>query len=276
MTITLVCGLQDEARIFRGAPGLQVLCGAAQRDMLSGLAAHDCRAIVSAGCAGALAPDLRIGALVMANSVVVPDGELHVPPLDWRAAVVGQAQAQARRFFSAPTEQAATPREKEALYLKFGAHVVDEESWAVAQVARARGLPWLVLRAISDAADQTILPDDDKAQRPDGSEDIGPVIGDALRDPAEALREAEGFGRSLDALRAAFRILGPTFGLPVVIAIVYALLVAGDARADFRKSARLSDVRTTERIELCILEHWSRVTPYPLLRALRCRLRYGR
>jgi len=53
-----------------------------------------------------------------------------------------------------------------------------------------------------------------QAQRPDGSEDIGPIIGDALRDPAEAIREGVGFGHSLDALRAAFRILGPTFGIP--------------------------------------------------------------
>lgn len=212
--ITLLCGLKDEARIFSGTPGLQVFCGADQRDKLANLVPADCVGLVSAGCAGALASDLSVGDLVVASDVILIDGSEFAPNEQWAEAVGAKTGAVPRPFFSDPGEHAATPADKAALRDRLGADVVDEESFAVAQVAKAHGIPFLVLRAISDTADQTILPHDAQAQRPDGSEDIGPVIDDALRDPAEAFREAEGFGRSLDALRAAFRKLGPTFGLP--------------------------------------------------------------
>jgi adenosylhomocysteine nucleosidase len=213
MTITVLTGLQQEASIFRGTPGLQVLCGATQRDNLAGLVTRDCRALVSAGCAGALAPDLTIGALVVASAVIRLDGSLYLPDAQWRSAVVRRTNAALRPFFSHPTEVCATAAERAALRARLHADVVDEESFAVAQVAAARNLPFLVLRAISDAADQTILPHDTQAQRPDGSEDIGPVIGDALQNPIEAIREGIGFGISaMGALEKAVHLLGADLG----------------------------------------------------------------
>ncbi len=59
-----------------------------------------------------------------------------------------------------------------------------------------------------------MLPGDAAAMRPDGTEDIGPIIGDALRDPIEAIREGAGFAAAMQALRVAFGQLGPRFGLP--------------------------------------------------------------
>lgn len=207
--ITLLCGLQDEASIVRGYDGLQVLCGAAERDALASLADPKCVALVSFGVAGALAKDLNLGALVIADALVDLDGNAFSPDAGWLRRVAAKVDVDARIFFSNPTEVCATAAERAALRAKLGADVVDEESLAVAALAKARGLPFLILRAISDTADQDVLPGDAQAQRPDGSEDILPIIGDALRDPGEAIREAEGFGRALDALRAAFRVLGP-------------------------------------------------------------------
>ena len=211
--ITILTGLQQEAEIFR-VTGLQVLCGAAQRDKLADLIAADRKALVSAGCAGALAPDLAIGALTVASSVIQLDGSLYQPDAAWRAAVARTTNAALRPLFSHPTEVCATAAQRASLRARLHADVVDEESFAVAKLAQARGLPFLVLRSISDTADQTILPHDGEAQRPDGSEDIGPIVGDAIENPVEAFREGYGFERALETLRAAFGYLGPEFGLP--------------------------------------------------------------
>src|SRR5579871_6447345 len=147
--IALLCGLREEADIFRGHGGLQVLCGAAQRDRLAELVAPDCMALVSAGCAGALAPDLGIGALTVASSIILKDATSYSAPPSWWQPVARETGAQARPFFSCPTEQAATAHARAALRQSLRADVVDEESWAVSQLAEQRGVPFLVLRAIS-------------------------------------------------------------------------------------------------------------------------------
>ncbi len=212
--ITVLTGLSQEARIFQHHGGLQVLCGAAQRDGLAKLVGPECEALVSAGCAGALAPDLEIGALAVGTLVTLLDGTKYYPPATWLHRVGLITRAEPRPFFSCPTEQCATAAERAALRKKFTADMVDEESFAIAALGHARRLPWLVLRAISDTADQDVLPGDAAAMRPDGTEDIGPIIGDALRDPIEAIREGAGFAAAMQALRVAFGQLGPRFGLP--------------------------------------------------------------
>lgn len=55
-------------------------------------------------------------------------------------------------------EAATTASEKAQLRAGSGADLVDMETWAVANVATELGLPWLGLRAVSDAAGDT-LPD---------------------------------------------------------------------------------------------------------------------
>lgn len=215
--IVVLTGLHEEADIFRGQPGLMVLCGATQRDNLANLVPTGVTALVSAGCAGGLSSDLKLGDLTVASKVYLLDNTLYVIDTNWTGAVTKLTGAAPLPFFSCPTEQCATAAQRATLRAQYGTDVVDEESWAVAQVALARKLPFLVLRTISDTADETLPPADSDAINPDGSENIGAIIEDVFKDPSQIgglIRDGKGFEAALDSLRKAFSILGPSFGLP--------------------------------------------------------------
>lgn len=228
--IAVLTGLADEAAILRSTPGLppaptggpsqtpigdlRVFCGAAERDTLAKLVGPDCRGLVSFGVAGAMAPDLAVGALVTASGVTLPDGTYDPSDFAWMKAVALAARAEPRPFFSSPTEQAATAAARAALHASLRVDVVDEETFAVAQLAAARRLPWIAVRAISDLASETLPPADAGASRPNGSTDLGEVIGSVLADPGELgglITDADGYSAALDALRQAWDKLKPEF-----------------------------------------------------------------
>jgi len=144
------------------------------------------RLVVNAGSAGALAPDLAVGALVLADRIVAHDQGAYFDPGAAAAAgpdgfVHGGSSLPDGRRRSFPADPAllaqvtqaaqqtgiglrAGPiasgdqvifqgRRKRWLHQQFGALVVENEGAAVAQVAHCHGLPWLALRGVSDTAD---------------------------------------------------------------------------------------------------------------------------
>src|SRR3954463_8625208 len=78
LPVIVVTGMAFEARIARGE-GVEVVY-AARADLLeralSAAGARGCSGIVSFGTAGGLAPDLKPGALVIADAVVGPFGRV--------------------------------------------------------------------------------------------------------------------------------------------------------------------------------------------------------
>jgi adenosylhomocysteine nucleosidase len=107
--------------------------------------------IVSAGTCGALAPELPVGALVVPESVIAPDGR-RLPTV---------AAGGLRRHGSLVTtdhvlEDAAA---KSRLWLSTGALAVDMESWPILEAAAARGVPALVVRGVSDSAGRGVPAD---------------------------------------------------------------------------------------------------------------------
>jgi adenosylhomocysteine nucleosidase len=107
--------------------------------------------VVSAGVCGALAPELAVGALVVPEVVIAPDGRRHAT-----AAVAG-----ARRHGTVLTtdhvlEDAAA---KSRAWLETGALAVDMESSAILEWAAARNVPALVVRAVSDPAGRGVPAD---------------------------------------------------------------------------------------------------------------------
>lgn len=103
------------------------------------------------GCAGALTPGLRPGALVLPSEVRHENGDRY--PLDaaWREALRARipAAVEASVLVTAAVP-VATAAAKQALARRSGADAVDMEAAAVAAVAAERGVPWAVLRAIAD------------------------------------------------------------------------------------------------------------------------------
>jgi adenosylhomocysteine nucleosidase len=109
--------------------------------------------LVSFGLAGGLDPALRPGTIVI-PSVVLSEGEtLYADGM--LAARFGGLSGHTMLAGSAVAVDVAAKRR---LYAAFGAHAIDLESGAVARVAGAHGLPFVVVRAICDPAERNLPP----------------------------------------------------------------------------------------------------------------------
>jgi hopanoid-associated phosphorylase len=161
--IGVVTGLRAEARCLGGLD-LAVACSggrpARARAEAERLVAEGAAGLVSFGLAGGLSPALASGDLVLAGAVVVPGGgRLATDPV-WRSrlsALIATASAAPRQAAVAGSDRLlATIVAKRALFEATGALAVDMESHAVAEAAQREGLPFVVLRAIADRADETL------------------------------------------------------------------------------------------------------------------------
>ncbi|HWE04513.1 MAG TPA: hypothetical protein VG326_19060 [Tepidisphaeraceae bacterium] len=98
--------------------------------------------IIMAGLAGALDPSLRVG------DVVLDDCPADYHPL---------TQFRAGKIVASPTV-IATPAQKRALFEQTGALAVDMESAIARAAATEMNVPFVSIRAISDAADESLNP----------------------------------------------------------------------------------------------------------------------
>jgi adenosylhomocysteine nucleosidase len=93
--------------------------------------------LVSAGMAGALSPQLKVGDVGRVREVV--DG-----------ASGDRYPTRGGEWVLATSQDVSDVAQKKALLTKYGADVVDMEGAAVAQAAKERGLEFAALKAISD------------------------------------------------------------------------------------------------------------------------------
>lgn len=200
MTLIIACGLKREARIF-DRPGRDVFVviggGVAARldrdldaraEMFPGI-------ILSCGIAGALAPSLQPGEVVIDGNVMVVERLGQALPHAHRGGIVGSDAI------------AATAVEKRILHERTGAMAVDMESHVAARVAVRKGLPFAALRVISDRADDDLPPAALVGMRPDGGMALGAVLASLARDQRQ-LSALIRTGRQADM---AFRSLAQAF-----------------------------------------------------------------
>jgi hopanoid-associated phosphorylase len=160
--IAVVTGLRAEARCLRGVE-LTIACSGARpgraRAEAARLLAQGADGLVSFGLAAGLAPELRPGDLIVADAVALEDGRRLATDEAWRNGLLDAlAMAGIAAWIGAVAgvdRVLATLEQKQALLAATGALAADMESGAVAAAAAA-GKPALVIRAISDAADQTL------------------------------------------------------------------------------------------------------------------------
>jgi adenosylhomocysteine nucleosidase len=107
--------------------------------------------VISAGICGALAPELAIGALVVPEVVLAPDGRRHVTAAPRGVRRSGTLVTADRVLVDAAA--------KSRLWLETGALAVDLESAEILAWAAARGLPGLVVRGVSDPAGRGVPAD---------------------------------------------------------------------------------------------------------------------
>jgi hypothetical protein len=153
--------------------------------------------IIMAGLAGALDPDLKVGDVVVDQSST------------WR----GSKVALKKVWFHGVDRVITTPEEKTQLFGQTGASVVEMENEAVKRAAKAYGIPFLGIRAISDTAAESINPAVLDFIDEYGKVRMGALVGGVARHPfliKEMRRLSKSSQIALAALGKAVReIIGP-------------------------------------------------------------------
>lgn len=184
----------DSLRVTEGRLGeVQVVLAAtgdgeqAAKAGISQLFAHrEVDALIVVGVAGGLAPNLRVGAVVAARAVHNGSGPVAEPDRGWLDLALAREGTVEGTVVSA-SGIAVDPESKSRLWLELGAGepaVVDLESAAYARAAAAKNIPYLVVRAVSDTAGETLPLDFNRFRGPDGGIDRNRVLRHALLHPA--------------------------------------------------------------------------------------------
>ncbi len=142
--------------------------------------------LLALGLGGALSPELCPGDLVVSSEVLEGGAVLGWPDLQWLAEaeprtphLLGRVVTVDEILLSPELKQhwwAQTPRDQPA--------VADMESACVARVALAYGLPYLVVRAVSDGADEQLPAFLEDCRSEDGAIDRRQVVWRALWRPS--------------------------------------------------------------------------------------------
>jgi adenosylhomocysteine nucleosidase len=161
----VVTTLQTEADCLRqfwdaNSPPIYVTGGSVLRARAGAeeLRAKGVIGLVSFGLAIGLAPVLRPGDVVVAESVVLPGGKSIATHAAWRAALLQRLggsglNVRVARIAGSDELLASAVAKRRAFQTTFAA-ALDTDSHAVAEVAAAAGLPLLVVRAVAEPAEE--------------------------------------------------------------------------------------------------------------------------
>jgi len=197
VTILIATGMHREAKLM-AAPGVTVVTGggdSARLERALDAVVRGATLLISSGLAGALDPELAPGDLVLDGPADLVETLL----LEFPEAYVGWVMGSDVPIGSVADKAKAA---------KQGAIAVDMESHVAERVAARNGVPFLVLRVISDGAEDALPPAALVAMKPDGGIALGAVLASLARHPAQlpALirtgRDAEKGFRALRRLHA--------------------------------------------------------------------------
>ena len=224
MRIGVVTGLQRESQCLSGNPNskdIMVKCAGARPDRAENCAtellASGCGALMSFGIAGGLSPELSAGQVVIADRVILPDGNEITTAENWRErllAVLPRNGSVVVGPVAGSESVVAVPEAKQRVFETTGAIGVDMESHRVAGVASTAGVPFMVIRAVSDSSSQTIPPTAIDAIDAHGAPQYGKVITRLLRQPGDLpklMRLSKDSETALASLRRVALTAGPLF-----------------------------------------------------------------
>jgi len=138
------------------------------------------------GVSGGLSPDLTREALVVGRRVLDGCGPAPSPDPTWTENVLRMRSARAGTVVTVD-HMLGTPEAKADTWSEFGrpdAAAADLETAAFAEAAAATGTPYLVVRAISDAAQDALPLDFERFRDVRGRIRRARVVGHALRHPS--------------------------------------------------------------------------------------------
>jgi nucleoside phosphorylase len=138
-------------------------------------------ALASIGLCGALSPELKPADIVVATEVIHNEIRYPTAPLHCGGPhTLGVVRT---------IGHIAQTAEEKRLLQSTGALAVDMEAGAVAAGAKAAGLPFFCIKAVSDLATETLANDLNSALRPDGHFDTIKILGSTLRHPLTRVPE---------------------------------------------------------------------------------------
>jgi adenosylhomocysteine nucleosidase len=214
VTILAVTGLKREAEIA-GGPGVVAVAGGgdaaglmAKLDALHG----DIKGVISFGLAGGLSPLLKVGDVVVGESVQIVHAHLGARSKSpeaihcdgrWRIALTAKLDGAFQGPIAASDTILEDAAAKAALFAVTGALAVDMESAVAGRFAAARKLPFAVLRVVSDDAGHVLPAAALVAMKPDGGIALGRVLGSLIGNPMQIpalIRTARTSGRAFKQL----------------------------------------------------------------------------
>lgn len=228
-TIGVITGLKFEADILRKGsrhkkitePTLASVAGRQDHafEEAKAMVEAGARALISFGIAGGLSDDTPVGSLVLADKVYCGKGSVFETEKAWRETLMEVLHPEIVPVVNPMVSldyALETEADKRGAHDQTGAVGVDMESFGTARAAKEMGVPFLVIRSISDAAEDTLPACLVPAMGPGGVIMMGPIFTGIAKNPADLVHMI-GFGmKTAKANRTLRRValLGlPHFGL---------------------------------------------------------------
>ena len=158
--------------------------------------------LISFGMAGALDPSLKLGDWVVGTSVA--GGFAADCDPRWASALMACLPKARHGTVWADGRLLSGAAEKQRVFASSAALAVDMESHLVAGAATRAGIPFIILRCVSDTATMVLPPAVEVMMRPDGSMAIGAVVASLVAQPGQFPH----FVRTLAAFARGFGIMG--------------------------------------------------------------------
>jgi hopanoid-associated phosphorylase len=215
--ILAVVGMKREARAVR-SPGVRPVISGGRTQVLEQRLEAELQAgasgVLSIGLAGALDAALPVGALVIGAEVLQTRSRWDVDAAWARRLAERLPAARVAPVFGSD-EMVLQSLDKARLRKLGGAAAVDMESHTAARLAAAHGLPFAVLRVVSDGAGVSLPSAVRSGLNADGSMNLFGVLGALAREPSQLpalVRVGEDVDRAFAALKAARAAAGPDWG----------------------------------------------------------------
>lgn len=215
--VLVATGFNREAAIVAQPGVVTVAGGGVAANLAAALERHvkGARGIVSFGLTGALADGPAIGDWIVAERLT---GAIDLPTdARWRDAALARLPGARRGTFYADGRMIASIAEKRAIGQRTGALAVDMESHVAAGVALRHGMPFAVIRTVSDRVDHLLPPAITVSMRADGGIDAAAMLRSLATAPgqlADVAATIANAARGFRALARGHRALGPGLGFP--------------------------------------------------------------
>ncbi len=197
MTVGVVCGFQAEVDCFWQAidqvgldresfkiiaSGSSALRG---RQAADHLIQQGCSRLLSFGIAGGLTPKLRVGDVVFSNHVVTTlDESYGKRPATKKVDGLSLGGAKPLQMSVCGVDEIVfAPTDKARLHQHTRAAIADMESHGVARAAKEAGIPFFVLRSVSDAVDDHLPEFVAEGVNKDGTPNLKPILLALLKNP---------------------------------------------------------------------------------------------